>query len=136
MSHLARRFSILVVIAICLTLSQLPSTGQQENVLSDSPLAKPGTKFNFEVIECFDAKYLGDTVGHLGRGGGLEKIRPHVALGDGVFRGDKKVGRVTSIHWLRVQGSLTIEFDPEPLQRVAVGEKVWIDLNPTHAESE
>jgi hypothetical protein len=30
-----------------------------------------------------------------------------------------------------VTGSLELEFDPEPLQRVAVGDEVWIDLNPS-----
>lgn len=92
--------------------------------------AKPGTRFNFEVIESFDAKYLGDTQGHMGRAGGLADIRPHVSLGDAVYRDDTKVGMVTSILWSRVQGSMTIEFDPAPLTRVSVGDRVWLDLNP------
>lgn len=97
------------------------------------PLAPPGTRFEFEVIESHDAVYLGDTPGHMGRDGGLT-FRPNVALGDGVYRtaADKvvRVGTITRVVWDRVSGGLTVEFDPEPLVRVAVGEEVWIDLNP------
>jgi hypothetical protein len=97
------------------------------------PLAPPGTRFEFEVIESHDAAYLGDTPGHMGRDGGLT-CRPNVALGDGVFRTKAeravRVGTITRVVWDRVSGGLTVEFDPEPLTRVAVGEEVWIDLNP------
>jgi hypothetical protein len=97
------------------------------------PLAPPGTRFEFEVIESHDAVYLGDTPGHMGRDGGLT-VRPNVALGDGVYRttGEKtaRVGTITRVVWDRVSGGLTVEFDPEPLTRVAVGDEVWIDLNP------
>jgi hypothetical protein len=97
------------------------------------PLAPPGTRFEFEVIESHDAAYLGDTPGHMGRDGGLT-VRPNVALGDGVYRatGEKtaRVGTITRVVWDRVSGGLTVEFDPEPLTRIAVGEEVWIDLNP------
>jgi hypothetical protein len=100
------------------------------------PLAPPGTRFSFEVIESHDAAYLGDTPGHMGRDGGL-KFRPNVALGDGVFRtdGDKttRIGVITRVLWDRVSGGLTVEFDPEPLTRIAVGEEVWVDLNPASA---
>jgi hypothetical protein len=88
------------------------------------------------VIESHDAAYLGDTPGHMGRDGGL-KFRPNVALGDGVFRtdGDKttRIGVITRVLWDRVSGGLTVEFDPEPLTRIAVGEEVWVDLNPASA---
>ncbi len=30
----------------------------------------------------------------------------------------------------RASGSLTVEFDPEPLHRIAGGDEVWVDLNP------
>jgi len=95
--------------------------------------AAPGTPFRFEVIESHDAEYLGDTPAHLGRSGGLT-IRPRVALGDPVYRTDagthRRVGHVTHVVWNRVSGSLQVEFDPAPLERVAVGDEVWIDLNP------
>jgi hypothetical protein len=29
-----------------------------------------------------------------------------------------------------VSRSLTIEVDPDPLARIAVGDELWIDLNP------
>lgn len=109
----------------------------QERVPEPSvPFAPPGTAFSFEVIESHDADYLGDTPAHLGRNGGLT-VRPHVALGDAVYRTDNgthtRVGRLTHVVWSRVTGSLELEFDPEPLQRVAVGDEVWIDLNPALA---
>lgn len=134
MKSFARRCFIPAILLVCLAIFQLSSSGQQANDPPDSPVAKSGTRFNFEVIESFDAKYLGDTPGHVGRAGGLEKLRPNIALGDAVYRGDENIGAVTSIEWQRVQGSLTIEFDPAPLKRVAVGDKVWIDLNPNPAK--
>jgi len=98
------------------------------------PLAPKGTPFHFEVIESHDADYLGDTPAHAGKDGGLT-VRPHVSLGDAVYRGaaaDSRtlVGRITRVEWSRVSGSLEVEFDPEPFQRIAVGDEVWIDLNP------
>lgn len=107
-----------------------------DDVQAKIPLAPQGTKFEFEVIESHDAAYLGDTPGHMGRDGGL-KFRPNVALGDGVYRsaGEKtvRIGSITRVLWDRVSGGLTVEFDPAPLVRVAVGEEVWIDLNPAPA---
>jgi hypothetical protein len=97
------------------------------------PFAPPGTAFHFEVIESHDAAYLGDTPAHIGKDGGLT-FRPRVALGDAVYRtqdGQRTtVGRITRVEWNRVSQSLEVEFEPEPLQRVAVGDEVWIDLNP------
>lgn len=98
------------------------------------PRAAKGTPFHFEVIESHDAVYLGDTPAHSGKDGGLT-VRPQVALGDPVYRGNtvesrRLVGRITRVEWSRVSGSLEVEFHPEPFQRVAVGDEVWIDLNP------
>jgi hypothetical protein len=83
-------------------------------------------RFEFQVVESFDAKYLGDTPGHRGRGGGLGNVRPDIALGDPVFHDDQKVGKVSSLLWDRTKESLEVEFDPEPFVRVTVGESVWI----------
>lgn len=95
-------------------------------------------RFEFQVVESFDAKYLGDTPGHIGRGNiGVE--RPDVALGDRVYRGDAKIGRVTNLRWDRAKESLEVEFDPEPFEvdangrpirptRITVGQTVWIPL--------
>lgn len=97
------------------------------------PLAPPGMPFRFEVIESHDAEYLGDTPAHLGKNGGLT-VRPQVALGDPVYRttatGRTRIGHITRVTWSRVGGSLEVEFDPEPFHRIAVGDEVWLDLNP------
>ena len=128
-SHL-RRAAVLVGLLTVWGIWQLTLTAQPPARSPELKPAKSGTRFPFDVIESFDAKYEGDTPGHTGRAGGLEGVRPNVALGDPVFREDQKIGTVTSILWSRPQGSLTIEFDPEPNLRIAVGDPVWIDLNP------
>ncbi|MFM7207889.1 MAG: hypothetical protein ACKO4T_14605 [Planctomycetaceae bacterium] len=122
-----------LVAAMLVAAAGMPSAADEQQKLSVAP---PGTRFTFEVIESHDASYLGDTPGHMGRDGGL-KFRPNVALGDGVFRssGDKvtRIGTVNRVVWDRVSGGLTVEFDPAPLVRVAVGDEVWMDLNPAPA---
>jgi hypothetical protein len=89
---------------------------------------EPADRFEFQIVESFDAKYLGDTPGHTGRGGGLGSSRPNVALGDPVFHGDTKIGTITNLRWDRTKDSLEVEFDPEPFQRILIGEAVWISL--------
>lgn len=86
------------------------------------------SRLSFEVIESFDAKYLGDTPGHMGRVGGLAARRPRVALGDPVYRGEEIVGTVTGLVWNRANGSLDIEFDPAALKTIVLGDTVWIAL--------
>ena len=118
-----------------LTLFWPPLTGtaRAADAQASLALAPHGTPFFFEVIDSHDAKYPGDTPSHLGKDGGLT-VRPNVALRDPVYRTVNKVttviGRVTLVQWDRVSGSLTVEFDPEPLHRIAVGDEVWVDLNP------
>jgi hypothetical protein len=115
-----------------------PSQAQQAN-----PTAN---RFEFPVIESFDAKYLGDTPGHSGHGK-FGSGRPDVALNDPVFRGDRKIGKVTGLIWDRSKDSLTVEFDPEPYEldrqkrpvaenRVVVGETVWIPLGGSGNKAE
>ena len=58
-----------------------PRVGWAEDAQAKLPLAAPGSKFHFEVIESHDAEYLCDTPGHMGRDGGLT-VRPNVALGE------------------------------------------------------
>lgn len=103
------------------------------------PRAPHGTKFSFEVIESHDSKYLGDTPAHMGKDGGLT-VRPQVALGDPVYRTEgtatKVIGTITQVQWDRVSGSLTVEFEPQPFIRIAVGDEVWIDLNPAPKKPE
>jgi hypothetical protein len=85
-------------------------------------------RFEFEVVECFDAKYQGDTPGYIGRHGELGDFRPTAGLGDPIFRGEEKVGSVTRLTWSRAHGSLEIEFDPVDGVRTNVGDVVWLKL--------
>jgi len=95
-------------------------------------------RFLFDVVESFDAKYPGDTPGHIGRHGGLGELRPRIALGDKVFRGaadaPEIVGVVTNLKWSRAQGSLDIEFDPDDSLRIEIGESVWVKLGGSKPE--
>ncbi len=136
-----RRFFEVLGVVISVILMTLAMTGwplgagsaRAIDAEAALPVAAHGTPFHFEVIESNDARYLGDTPAHRGKDGGLT-VRPQVALGDAVYRraGDAHVtiGRITRIEWNRVSGSLEIEFSPEALQRIAVGDEAWIDLNP------
>lgn len=85
-------------------------------------------RFEFEVVECFDAKYQGDTPGYIGRHGELGEFRPAAGLGDPIFRGEEKIGSVTRLVWSRAHGSLEIEFDPTERARIQVGDVVWLNL--------
>jgi hypothetical protein len=101
-------------------------SGQQP---APAKAAPAGNRFEFEVIQSYDARYEGDTPGHIGRSGGLDGRKPHVALGDPVFRGEQQVGKVTGLSWSRGQGSLEVEFDPVGGARVSVGDAVWLALD-------
>lgn len=97
-------------------------------------LAPEGTRFYFDIIESCDAKYLGDTPSHRGKHGGLT-LRPKLAVGDLVYRTieekDEVIGVITQAVWERTSGGLSVEFSPEPLKRICVGEEVWVDINPS-----
>lgn len=99
---------------------------QQVGKVAASPVANG--RFQFEVIESFDAKYQGDSPGHIGKHGELGDFRPQAALGDPVFRGEEKIGTITNLLWSRGHGSLEVEFDPEPKVRIAVGDVVWLKM--------
>jgi hypothetical protein len=140
MLNVTSRTGMASFLAVALTLmTARHAASQAKDTQSHLPLAPHGTPFTFEVIESHDAEYLGDTPAHIGKDGGLT-VRPHVALGDPVYRGQKEgrsiVGRITRVVWSRVSGSLEVEFDPEPFQRIAVGDEVWIDLNPEPAQAD
>lgn len=124
----ARR--MLGVVSLCLTFFVGSLCGLPRLTAAPEPAGPKVTaaRFEFEVIESFDAKYLGDTPGHHGRNGGLV-ARPRVYLGDPVYRGETVVGHVTSVIWDRVNGGLNVEFDPAPLQLVSVGDVAWIRLD-------
>jgi len=144
--HLERftlRFATLATFLGALLWACLPGVGSVDRIGAEDlevPLTRAphGTPFTFEVIESLDAAYLGDTPSHVGRHGGLE-FRPNVALGDPVYLVAEEAGgaarpvrsgSVTRVVWERVSRSLTVEFDPEPFVRIAVGDVVFVDLNP------
>jgi len=131
-----QRLPRLAILALAFLTAALPLATQTvlaADAQASLELAPHGTPFFFEVIDSHDAKYPGDTPAHLGKDGGLT-VRPNVALRDPVYRTVNKattvIGKVTLVQWDRVSGSLTVEFDPEPLHRIAVGDEVWVDLNP------
>ena len=120
-----------VVAALCcgiIAAWQLGTSGQQPAAAKGQASAD-ANRMEFEVVHSFDAKYEGDTPGHMGRAGGLQNRRPHVALGDAIFRGEQQVGKVTGLTWNRTNGSLDIEFDPVEGVRVRVGDEVWMVLD-------
>jgi hypothetical protein len=98
----------------------------------------PPRRFTFSIVESFNAKYLGDSPGHHGRGS-IRGERPDVALGDPVLHGDVKIGTVSGLIWDRTKESLEVEVDPDDFEvnvegqpiranRIAVGEEVWVPL--------
>lgn len=129
--------TVTLVIGTYMTVRALDSLAADDGVNANAPRrehAPHGTKFWFEVVESFNAKYQGDTPGHIGRGGGIT-LHPHVALGDPVHHhrlgeGDHEIGIVTGVVWDRLKGSITVEFSPKENHRIAVGDQVWVDLNP------
>jgi len=127
MAH-SRLFWIAMAGVLLLIVGPLWLSGQQPTPTTAPPGAA-GNRFEFEVIQSYDARYQGDTPGHMGRSGGLENRKLHVALGDPVFRGDQQIGKVTGLGWSRAHGSLEVEFDPLPGARICVGEQFWIALD-------
>src|SRR5262245_39455009 len=126
--HRARTWLVVAALGCGLiAIWQLGSSGQQPPA-GKAKAADPN-RLEFEVVQSFDAKYLGDTPGHMGRAGALENRHPRIALLDPIFRGDEKVGVVTGLQWNRANGSLDIEFDPVDHARVCVGDAVWMALD-------
>lgn len=125
-----RRLAI-SVIAMAMAFTGLLTLRSDAQVPPAESPSAPGA-FAFVVVESFDAKYEGDTPGHLGRHGGLGDTVPKVSLGDPVYRGEGEaatvVGRVTNLKWSRGQGSLDIEFDPTDKTRIEIGDNVWLKL--------
>src|SRR5437763_16494434 len=94
-----RNWGLSIALGVAITIGwQVLTSGQQPG----TEKGKEGTnRLEFEVVHSFDAKYLGDTPGHMGRAGGLTTRRPRIALGDSVYRGEEKVGLVTHLDWNR-----------------------------------
>jgi len=112
---------------------QLSAPGRQPEPAQAKRPRVTASRFEFEIVESFNALYLGDTPGHVGKSGGLDDVRPNVALNDAVYRGEARVGTITRLEWDRGRDSLEIEFEPEPNTRVAGGEIVWVTLNAPDA---
>lgn len=123
------------LLAVCVVLMAITGAADdaEDPAVPQRQHPPHGTHFWFEVIESFNAKYEGDTPGHIGRHGGIT-LHPHVALGDPVYHRigeeDKAIGVVTGATWDRLRGSLSVEFRPRNDHRIAVGDEVWVDLNP------
>ncbi len=79
-----------------------------------APVPVNRTRFEFLVVESYDAQYLGDSPGHVGRSGGLGQEAPDIALDDPVYHDNTRVGKVTRLVWNEAKQSLQVEFDPEP----------------------
>lgn len=126
-----RRIVLCVGFGVAATAGcQLWLVAQQPAVTkTNEPPRSDPSRFEFEVVQSFNAKYDGDTPGHIGRFGGLEMRRPRVALGDPVFRGEQQIGTVTGLGWSRAHGSLEVEFDPRGDVRICVGDLVWLALD-------
>ena len=129
--HLRKVLATMVLVGLLLALWQVWAVKQQaaaQQPAAEKVKVEPKDRFKFEVIQSFNARYLGDTPGHIGKSGGLGDQRPRVALGDAVFRGEERVGTVTGLTWSRASGSLEVEFDPAEKVRICVGDEVWLDL--------
>ena len=121
-----RRAAILASGMLAAYLAWVCSSSAQGPAAPAQAQANPG-RFEFLVVESFDARYLFDTPGHLGRAS-LGRNSPRVALNDPVYRQSTKVGKITHLNWNEANESLEVEFDPDPGQRVAIGDAVWVAL--------
>lgn len=124
-----RWFPLLVLAMVPLVVAQdIPNANAPKKITTAPARQIVSGHFEFEIVESYDAKYLGDTPGHIGRHGELGDFRPHAALGDPVYRGDEKVGHVTGLKWSKGAGSLEIEVNPEPFVHICVGDVMWLKL--------
>jgi hypothetical protein len=125
------RITVVAIVALGLALSAnlfLAAQQPPADIRKAQPMAS-ADRFEFEVVQSFQAKYEGDTPGHWGRNDGLGERRPQVALGDPVFRGDERIGQITELGWSRIHGSLEVEFNPIIGTRICVGDEVWLYLD-------
>ncbi len=126
-------------VALAVSLVAVSLVACQIAISAQHPAPPPARRrFEFQVTQSFNARYLGDTPGHVGKGT-LQGARPDVSLGDPVFRGTVRIGTVTGLTWDRSKENLEVEFDPEPFEvdpqgrptrlvRISVGQDAWIPL--------
>jgi len=132
MSH-RRAIWTALVIGLCAAIGWQAWLAGQQAAPAKVKGAADAKRFEFEVTHSFDAKYPGDTRGHIGRAGGFNERQLRVALGDAVYRGEEKIGVVTTLTWNRGQGSLEVEFDPVDKARICVGDRVWVTMEENSA---
>ena len=96
---------------------------------AQQPPPAAANRCEFEVMQSHTARFQGDAPGHMGRASGLENRKLQVALGDGVYRGEQQVGKVSFLGYSRLHGSLEVMFSPLPNARVCVGDVVWLSLD-------
>ena len=127
---MAARTPVVALIAAAMLAAAVWPAGTQGQPPA-APAARPAdpSRIEFEVAQSFDAKYQGDSAGHLGRATGLEKRQPQVALGDAVYRGQQQIGVVTGLGFSRTHGTLEVEFQPLAGTRISVGDAVWLALD-------
>ena len=132
-----RRSTIAILLAIPLTLAGWrvwSASGQIPVAPRPAATRGPGdaSRFEFLVVESFDARYYMDTPGHLGRAAS-GRVAPRIALSDPVMRGTTKVGTVTHLDWNEARESLEVEFNPENGARICVGDAVYVPIPPDPA---
>lgn len=134
---MSKRAVIICGLILTLAVWEVATMAQTQSPPPSEPVAKSldPSHLEFEIVESNDAQYLGDSPAHTGRRGGLT-FQPHIALGDPVYRGNVKIGRVSGVTWDRARGGLTIELNPHPLLRIAVGDVAWVDVTEKNKGSD
>lgn len=134
---MSTRAVLILGLILTVVVWEVATVAQSPNLQPAEPAAKNAdpAHLEFEIVESNDAQYLGDTPAHTGRRGGLT-FQPHIALGDPVFRGETKIGRVSGVIWDRARGGLTVEINPHPLLRIAVGDVAWVDVTEKNKGSD
>ena len=124
-----RRSTILAVTMASIMLAGWATWAAPGQGVAAPRPAEP-TRFEFLVVESFDARYFQDTPGHLGRAAS-GRVAPRIALFDPVMRGTTKVGEVSHLEWNEARESLEVEFNPEKNIRICIGDAIWISV-PTN----
>ncbi len=111
-------------LAAILAIALMAGTLTLPSLLESQPLSD-NQRIALDVVKGSDGKYTAVSTVALQKIH-LDRSDCGVASGDAVFRGQTKIGWITSISRSVSENSLTIIFAPEPSERVAVGDIVWI----------
>lgn len=101
-----------------------------DRATNSTPGGAASSRFEFLVVESFDARYLQDTPGHRGRAAS-GRVAPRIALFDPVMRGTTQIGEVTHLEWNEARESLEVEFNPRTGMRICIGDPVWVPIPTT-----